>query len=146
MSETQANLLNFVANKPEVRQGIAPGFAQIDLSRYLDMPGTLLFGDEHGLIMFVRRLDFQYEGHYLLTDTADRRHMMQLARRAIAQLFTKEAASAIRATTPRGFLGARTMNRALGLVPCGKTTDTSGRDCIKYILERETWQASLHRQ
>lgn len=146
MTQTQVQLLNFVANQPEVLAQIAPGFKCVDLSRYLDMPGTLLYGNEHGVLMFVHDIERCYAGHYMFTDTARRREIMSLCRRAITDVFTKHNASAIKGVTPRGNLGARAMNRALGLLPCGFTTDTAGRDCIRYILERKTWQASLRRR
>lgn len=146
MIEQQRALLNSVANQPEVLPGIAPGRDGIDLAHFLDKPSTIMVGDEHGIILLRRDLCGQYEGHYLLTDTSDRRKMMRLARSAIAEAFTKHGASSIKGVTPRENLGARAMNRALGLLPCGNTTDTAGRDCIRYILERKSWQASLGRQ
>lgn len=146
LDSAKTRLLNFVANQPEVLPGIAPGRDCIDLSHFLDKPGTILVGDEHGLILLVRDLCGQYEGHYLITDTADRRKMVKLARLAIAEAFTKHGASSIKGVTPRGNLGARALNRALGFTPTGLTTDTARRDCIRYILERETWQASLAQQ
>jgi hypothetical protein len=146
MIEQQVRLLNFVANQPEVLKQIAPGCKAVDLARYLDAPGTLLYGNEDGVLLFVRDIERRYEGHYMFTDTARRRDIVALCRRAITDVFTKHGASAIKGVTPRGNLGARAMNRALGLLPCGITTDTAGRDCIRYILERKSWQASLGRQ
>lgn len=139
MFEQQVRLLNFVANQPEVRRVIAPGHQSIDMTHFLDDPKNCIFGDEHGLVLFVYIGDGVYEGHYLLTDTADRRKCFAMIRRAITQLFTKQGASAITGATPRGNLGARAFNRALGFAPVGTTTDVAKRPCIKYRLEKDLW-------
>lgn len=135
-----AALLNFVANQPEVRSQLAPGHQAIDLAHYLDDPHACIFGDEHGLVLFAHIGDGVYEGHYLLTDTADRRECFRMIRRAITELFTKRGASVITGTTPRGNLGARAFNRALGFAPVGTATDVAERPCIKYRLEKNSWR------
>jgi hypothetical protein len=146
MLHSRSELLNYVANQPEVICGIAPGYTGVDLSSLSAKPNTLIFGDEHGVLMFNYLGDGIYEGHYLFTDTLARRDAMKLARRAIKELFTTHCASAINGVTPRANLGARAFNRALGLVPVGEATDTAGRSCIKYRLERASWHHSLDRR
>lgn len=133
------NLLDFVANQPEVLHRMAPGYAGITLSATFDKPGTLLYGDEDGLLLFAYLGDGVYEAHYLLTDSLGPKAKMARCRYALRDLFTTHAAWAITGATPRGNLGARAFNRALGLVPVGSTHDTLGRPCIKYRLERDKW-------
>lgn len=136
----RANLLNYVANQPEVRTRIAPEHLEVDLSNILGHPGTMQFGDEHGLVLFTYLGDGVYEGHYLITNTMTAQAALRLCRRALWTLFTTFGAHAINGATPRGFLGARAMNRALGFQPVGSCTDTQGRPCIKYRLERKQWE------
>jgi len=143
MLQDRTELLNYVANQPEVIKGLAPGYECVNLASISEKPNTLIFGDEHGVLMFNYLGDAIYEGHYMFTDTLNRRDAMRLARRAIKELFTTHHASAINGATPRANLGARAFNRALGLVPVGETTDTMGRPCIKYRLERGQWVRSL---
>lgn len=139
MLGTRESLLNFVANQPEVRCQLAPGHQSVDLTSFLADPKACIFGDEHGLVLFIYIGDGLYEGHYLLTDTADRRQSITMIREAITTLFTTHGASAITGTTPRGNLGARAFNRALGFAPVGTTTDVAKRPCIKYRLEKDQW-------
>lgn len=142
MLHNRTELLNYVANQPEVICGLAPGHSEINLAALSEKPNTLMFGDEHGVLLFNYLGDGIYEGHYMFTDTLDRRDAMRLARRAIRELFTTHHASSINGATPRAHRGARAFNRALGLVPVGETTDTMGRPCIKYRLERVQWVRS----
>lgn len=137
MQEQRVQLLNFVANQPEVRHVLAPGHQSIDLTHLLDDPNSCIYGDEHGLVLFVYVGGGVYEGHYLLTDTADRRKCFFMMRRAITDLFTNRGASAITGVTPRGNLGARAINRALGFAPVGFATDVAKRPCIRYRLEKK---------
>lgn len=139
MSETQARLLNYVANQPEVLRGIAPGFEEIDLSAFFDNPANQMFGNEHGVAIFAHLGDGIYEGHYLFTSTATPQEIVRCCKTAFRELFTKHGAHAINGPTPRGNFMARAMNRALGFVPAGPCVDTARRDCIKYILERDKW-------
>lgn len=139
MIEQQIQLLNFVANQPEVRRGIAPGLDSIDLSSWFDDKQSCIYGNEHGLAIFKHIGDGLYEGHYLFTDALDRRDGVRLLRRAFTDLFTNRGASAINGATPRHFHGARAMNRALGLVPVGTCVDHARRECIEYRLERDKW-------
>lgn len=139
----RSGLLNFVANQPEVLAKVAPGHVSVDLSTYFNKDGNLMFGNEHGLVLLAYIGDAMYEGHYLITDSMTPREAIKLCRRAIREAFTRHGAWAINGATPRGNLGARAFNRALGFRPIGSTHDTMGRPRIKYRLERATWEASL---
>lgn len=141
MSDTKESLLNFVVNQPEVLARVAPGYQDVDMSGFFKNPKSLMFGDEHGLVIFGYIGDGLYEGHYLLTNTADRRKAFSLMRKAIRAVFTEHHATAINGATPRDNLTARMVNRALGFHPVGETTDTMGRPCIRYRLERKLWEA-----
>lgn len=142
MTMTKADLLNFVVNQPEVLVQMAPNHKLVDMSSFFDRPKNLMFGNEHGVVIFAYLGDGLYEGHYLLTDTITPKEAMRLCRRALREVFTTHGASAINGATPRGNLGARAFNRALGFAPVGSTFDTAGRPCIKYRLERSKWVAS----
>lgn len=139
ISETQLQVLNSVANEPEVRAQVAPGYLSVHMDNFAKEAKNCVYGNEHGVLLMQYHGDGRYEGHYLFTATASPREVMRTCRRAIADLFTNHGASVINGTTPRGNLPARLVNRALGLVPCGETTDTAGRACIKYKLERDKW-------
>jgi len=140
MTQTQAQLLNFVVNQPEVRAAVAPGMMSVDMSSFFDNPGNLMFGNEHGVVIFAYLGDGLYEGHYLLTDIIGRRDAFKLMRGSLREVFTKHGASAINGATPRDNRAARAVNRALGFHPVGTATGTMGRQCIKYRLERELWE------
>lgn len=139
MLEEKIKLLNYVVNQPEVLRGVAPGMLSVDMSGFFNSPDALIFGDEHGVVIFSYVGDGIYEGHYLLTDTLSRKRAMARFRGAIRALFTDHNASVINGVTPRDNKAARFVNRALGFHPVGTATDTMGRPCIKYRLERETW-------
>lgn len=140
MTATQIQLLNFVANQPEVRAAMAPGLMAVDMSGFFDRADNLMFGNEHGLVIFAHLGDGIYEGHYMWTDTLSARAGLRMTRSAIRAVFTKHGARAINGVTPRGNKAARAVNRALGFHPTGSTRDTMGRECIKYTLERELWE------
>lgn len=142
MREQQVALLNSVANQPEVLAAMAPGYQWVDLSSFLANPKSVLIGDEHGVVLFAYIGDGVYEGHYLLTDSIGKVKRWKLMRYALRELFTTHGAWVINGVTPRDNMAARMVNRALGFHPVGTATDTMGRACIKYKLERDKWVAS----
>lgn len=141
MRTEQINLLNSVVNQPEMLAKMAPLYEHVDMSHFFDNPKNLIFGDEHGVVIFGYLGDGAYEGHYMLTDTLSRKAKWKLMQRALREVFTTHGAWVINGTTPRDNLAARVVNRALGFHPVGTTTDTMGRACIKYKLERDRWVA-----
>lgn len=139
----KAELLNYVANHPDVLPWLAPHLPYIDLSGFLLVPENVMFGDHRGLIIFLYQAKAHtYQLHWLLTDEIRGRAALLMARNAIATMFTKFDCCAITGSTPRDNLPARAMNRALGAVPVGVSTDSQGRACIDYSLERRTWATS----
>lgn len=139
--EEKAFLLNYCANHPDVKPWIAPPeLAFVDLTGFLLEPENVMFGDTRGLILFLyQRKNHTYQMHWLLTDAIRGRDAFRMARNAIATMFTKYDCCAITGSTPRDNAPARAMNRALGAVPVGVSTDSLGRSCIDYSLERRTW-------
>jgi hypothetical protein len=135
----QSDLLNRIANQPEVRQNIAPGYEAIDLSLFFNSPANVMIGDERGVVLFAPIKPGLYEMHYLMTNSTRGPAALRAIKAAIRALFTYYPAYAITGSTPRDNFAARAVNRALGGRPIGVSTDTSGRCCIDYVLERATW-------
>lgn len=133
------NLINTVANHPEVLEGCAPGYASVDVSHFADNPRNKYFGDESGVILLAHVGYGVYEWHYLLTYDCRGKAALALARRALETMFTVHEASVIVGSTPRVNRAARLMNRALGAVPIGESEDSQGRPCIDYRLDRDRW-------
>lgn len=138
---TRLELLNHVANRAEVLSGIGgvPGQEAVDLAGFLKDPRNILLGDERGVLLFVYAAEGVYDMHYLFTDALRGRDALLATRVALHTLFTHYGATAICGSTPRENRAARAMNRALGAVPFGESTDLLGHPCIDYVLEREKW-------
>lgn len=139
---TPSQLLNMIANQPEVLQWIAPGYLRIDLGPFFDKPGNLMLGDDRGVVLFSFLGDSTYKMDYLLTSSLRGPAALRAIKTAIAALFTQREAHAITGQTPRDNRPARAVNRALGGRPYGVSVDSQGRHCIDYVLERETWVRS----
>ena len=137
-------MLNYVANHPDVMRHIAPGYASLDLGAFFNTPENVMFGDTRGLILFLYHAkDHTYQMHYLLTEAIRGRNALLMAKNAIATMFTNYDCCAITGSTPRENHAARMMNRALGGLPTGVSKDSQGRHCIDYKLERVRWATSL---
>lgn len=135
--------LDAVANDPSVLPGLAPGYDAVSLAAFFDRPGNLAFGDRDGAVLLGNRGDGVYEIHYLLTERRRGKAAAELIAEAVATLFTEHDATAICGETPREYRAARMMNRAHGGRPVGVSTDSHGRPCITYMLDRATWAISL---
>jgi RimJ/RimL family protein N-acetyltransferase len=137
-------LLNHVANQPEVLHACAPGLDELRLDAFFDEPKNIMLGNELGLILFMYIADFGhggvYEFHYLLTKALRGRKALLAARMALSAVFRERGAAAVYGSTPAQNLGARAMNRALGAVPASTTEDNFARPCIRYVLTREAWE------
>lgn len=137
----QTDLLNAVVNDPDVLPHVAPGYLELDMSPFFARPGNLLFGDDDGVVLLAPADDNPglYEMHNLMTTRKRGKDAVMLCRQAIDYAFTRCSASAIYGHVPRNNLPARVMARALGGRPSGTLTDTQGRSCILFVLERTTW-------
>lgn len=137
-------LLNYCANHPDVLPHVAPHHDKIDLSRFFDVPENVMFGNSRGLLLFAYHApSHTYQMHWLLTSAIRGAAALAMARNAIGTMFTNFDCCAITGMTPRENSAARLMNRALGASPVGDATDSQGRACICYRLERKTWVTSL---
>lgn len=143
--------LNELANIPEIREALAPGLEEIDLSPIFFNPANIIAFEGNGAMVFVAipdRPDW-YDAHFLFPRAKGRTNLDN-ARRAINAAFAEYGASVIMGNTPRDNRAARIINRALGSKPIGEGVSASGRHCIGYVLERETWATfsagSLERQ
>lgn len=142
LREDRIALLNMVANQPEILPEVAPGYAEVNLAPFFDNPRNIMIGDERGLLLFGHLGNDEYEIHYLLTCHLRGPRALFAIKKALSYMFTYRNASAIRGSTPRENRAARAMNRALGARPIGESTDSAGRACINYLLERATWAIS----
>lgn len=133
------DLLNQIANQPEILAQIAPGYLAVDLSKFLENPRNLMLGDDRGLVLFSHLGNGFYGMDYLLTSSLRGKDALLAIRAAMRALFTQREAHAITGQTPRDNMPARAMNRALGGRPYGVSVDSQGRHCIDYVLERATW-------
>ena len=129
-------LLNRIANQPEVLQEIAPGYLNLDLTRFFDKPSNLMVGDERGVVLFSYLGSGLYRMDYLLTNSLRgpplrwRRHQ---GSRWLALMPASHWTNTPR-QPPRK--GDESCSRwpALRCI-CGLL----GRHCIDYALERATW-------
>lgn len=137
------DLLTHLANHPDIRAWVAPGVAHVDVSHH-DIPGAVGFGDELGLVLF-RPIDLGagvYEMHYLFTEARRGKEALAMIRAAVQVMFTARGATVICGAVPREHRASRVMSRALGARPHGPHTDSFGRACIVYVLERKSWATS----
>ena len=137
------DLLADVVNDPDVLRWVAPGYAELDCG-FLDHPAAYMFGDEDGLVLF-RPIDLDvglYEMHYLFTEARRGKDALDLIRLSVAEMFTGHGAAVICGAVPREHMASRVMSRALGARPHGPHTDSFGRACILYVLERKSWATS----
>lgn len=131
--------LNTLANLPSIRDKVAPGHRDIDLTTFFDHPDNVALGDQDGVVLFGHHGAGVYEMHYLMGPDVRGRAALTRLRAALKTMFTEHGATAIVGDTPDAFLSARVINRALGGVPTARTTDDLGRPCTTYKLERQTW-------
>jgi len=136
---TDAELLNRVANRPEILRSIAPGWSAVDLSLYTLHPRTYLFGDDDGVVLYVMRGHRTWDVHFLLTDALRGKNAIQRIKESLETMFTTHGALCIFGSTPRDNRACRAMGRALGARPIGVSIDYFGRASLDYVLERDQW-------
>lgn len=136
-------LLDYLANHPDIHPWVA-GSQLVDVA-HLDVPGALLIGDHSGAVFFkpTRDVPSYFEMHYLFTEAVRGKRALTLIRSACTTVFTDHNAEVICGAVPREHRASRVMSRALGARPLGPHTDSLGRACIFYVLEREPWATSL---
>lgn len=136
-------LLHHLANHPDIIRWVAPGRREVDVSRH-NVSGTWIFGDEDGAVLFdpISVEKGIYEMHYLFTEARRGKAALDLIRSAVQVMFTEHEATVICGAVPREHRASRVMSRALGAQPVGSHTDSSGRACVVYKLERKSWATS----
>ncbi len=137
--QEQIQLVNSIANRPEVLPFIAPGYVSVDLRAFFDRPGNLMVGNALGVILFGNLGDGIYSCHFLLTNKLRGPDACRAIKMAFSSLFTYKDCIAITGLIPRENRASRAMVRALGCRPIGEISDMYGRPCISYMLERKTW-------
>lgn len=137
------SLLNHVANHHEVLTRVAPGHATLDCSHHA-VPGAAMFGDAEGLVLFhpINLGNGVFEMHYLFTEGRRGKAALDQIRESVSTMFTARGATVICGAVPREHRASRVMSRALGARPHGPHTDSFGRACILYVLERKSWATS----
>lgn len=137
--DPRIELLNWVANQPEVLATAAPDVQQLDLSDFFDNPNNRMYGDATGLALFIQIDEGVYRCIVLFTRDCRGRKAAKVIRRALKGMFTTCGAHVITGTLPRDFRAARALARALNAQPVGSSTDGAGNACIDYVLERAEW-------
>lgn len=132
-------LLNSLANEPEVLSALAPGFENIDLSKFFKAEGSVMVGDEDGVMLFVNIGNGAFNMHVLFSRRLRGRLALTAIRHMVTRVFTLHGAKAIVGTPPNANLAVRRMARSIGCAPVGHSTDSLGRPCTNYLLERDTW-------
>lgn len=134
-------LLNDVANSPEVLEYVAPGFPSIDLAPFFNDPHNVMIGDARGLVLFIWKGNGVYEMHYLFTYALRGARALRVIKDAINAVFTIHGGRVVCGDVPRDHRASRVMSRAIGARPIRDTTDQAGRACIRYIIERDKWDS-----
>lgn len=135
----EVRLLNMIANQPEVLPWVAPGFTSVDLSDFFDRPGNLMLGNMLGVVLFAELGEGVWSTHFLFTDSLRGPDALRAIKLAFNSLFTYRNCVAITGLIPRENRASRAMVRALGCRLIGHATDSHGRPCNSYIMERATW-------
>lgn len=137
------HLLHYLANHPDIIPMVAPGRSEVDIMRHNQL-GTWIFGDTDGAVLFdpVNIDEGIYEMHYLFTAAVRGKAALTIIRAAVEVMFTGHEATVICGAVPREHRASRVMSRALGAVPVGSHTDSFGRACVVYKLERKSWALS----
>lgn len=134
-------LLNTLLNDPAVLAEMAPGYAAVDMTAFFQNPENVMLGDENGVVLFACAEPGIYEGHFVFPRR--RRDIMDVCRGHLRTMFTAHGAQAIYGLTPIENSAARALSRALGFANLGPSSDSSGRPCVRYVLERTKWEQSL---
>lgn len=137
--EEQVQLLNMLANQPEIRPHLAPNHLRLDLTDFFNSDANMIMGGPRGVVAFIFLGKGVYSAHYLLTSSLRGQEAMAFIKSCFTALFTYRDALAITGSIPRENLASRVMTRALGCRPIGECIDTQGRACTNYIMERRRW-------
>lgn len=132
-------LLNGLANLPDILPNIAPGHEVVDLADFFQRPGNLMLGDARGVVCFINLGEAIYGVHWIFAPGHRGQYALRTIREAFSALFTYREAVAITGLIPRENRASCAMARALGCRRIGESKDFSGRPCFSYIMERSKW-------
>lgn len=142
---TPLELLNHLANLPEVKPHIAPHNGPdeaVDMAPFFTVPQNIMMGNDKGAAIFVWFPQAcAYEAHYLFSYDMRGADILHVLAEAATFIFTQTPANAIFGLTPDDNRVAKVVNRAMGSAPIGPMLDRDGRSCTQYILGRTTWAA-----
>jgi hypothetical protein len=111
----KADVLNAIANDPDVRPWIAPGREPLDLSFQVENRNNILLVGEHGCCMFLRMLPGVYEVHTQVRKEGRGEWTNALAAECVRQMFLRTDAYEIMTRVPKGHLGAKTAAVTVGM-------------------------------
>lgn len=138
---TKAELLNSLANHPDIRPYIGPGPEVLDLYEFFERPGNIMLGNTLGVVCFIAMGDGYYSVHFLFTKALRGRDALQAIRMAFTSLFTNYNCVAITGLIPHENRASRVMAYALGGRLIGECLDIHGRPSSSFIMERTRWVA-----
>lgn len=139
---SDAEILNALANQPDVLAAMALGYDAVDLSAFLRWPGNVMLGDEHGAALFAELGGGMYDGHFMFPAATRPKRIIDTCRGFLDVMFTTHHASRIVGAVLADNRRARAMTRALGFTPLGRSVSETGRSCVLYTLERAQWATS----
>lgn len=135
----QVQMLNTIANQPEILPFVAPGYWRVDMADFFERPGNMMLGNDRGVVLFAPMGEGLYNCHFLFTSSMRGADALKAIKMAFSSLFTYRNCVAITGLIPRENRASRAMARALGCRPIGFATDDQGRPCISYMMERTRW-------
>jgi hypothetical protein len=104
----KADVLNEIANDPDVRPWIAPGNEPLDLSFQVANRNNILLVGEHGCCMFLHMLPGIYEVHTQVRKEGRGEWTDALTAECARQMFLRTDCYEIMTRVPKGHLGAKT--------------------------------------
>jgi hypothetical protein len=124
---------------------LAPGVGRLNAEPFYANPDNvgLATGDDRALALFSYLGHDVYEAHLICDEPWRGKEAVRFGAAAVGLVFTACNASAIAACIPELNRRSRRVCRAIGGTPVADTIDSLGRRCIRYRLERATWEASL---
>lgn len=134
--------INAALNDPEVIAALAPGYDELDASKFVNYKQhvALRSGDAVAIFFFLQ--PGVYQAHYAFPRHVRGKAAFEAAKNILHEMFTTYQAKYIVGTTPRECRAARSLNYRLGFRKIGESTDIYNRPCVEIELTREQWSKS----